>query len=135
MQDGTRHRHCPKPRASHQRHQSDRTPRPSSVRRKKSDDEHTDRRCPRGADAFVDCEQNEKMRENKAKQAHAERLLQVQKGCNARTAELQKDLETEIWGRRNDYQLQREGREVRLKRRLEMVSWTKRGNALESIAF
>lgn len=75
------------------------------------------------------------MRENKAKQAHAERLLQVQKGCNARTAELQKDLETEIWGRRNDYQLQREGREVRLKRRLEMVSWTKRGNALESIAF
>jgi len=68
--------------------------------------------------ALVGCEQIERIRENKAKQARSDELHQVQKDCMARTAELQKSLETETWGRAKDYQLQREGTEVWLWRSL-----------------
>lgn len=68
--------------------------------------------------ALPGCEWIEKVNDARARHARAEELLQVQRDCNAKTAELQKSLEVETWGRWKDYQLQREGREVHLWRAL-----------------
>ena len=80
--------------------------------------------------ALAGCDQMEKIRAHKVWQARADELLQVQRDCNAKHVELQKALEVETWGRDGDYQLQREGREVRLWRALADGARDKSGRLL-----
>jgi hypothetical protein len=64
--------------------------------------------------ALVGCEQVERIQAARAYHARANELLQEQRDLTAKRLELQKSLESETWGRPNDYQLQRDGTKVRL---------------------
>ena len=64
--------------------------------------------------SLAGCERVAEFQAGRARHARAEELLRVQRESTAQRAELQKSLHQETWGRVNDYQLQRDGREIRL---------------------